>query len=100
MCQRHLPNRELIGKQDPFCVFCIGDITKKTKTDFRGGQHPIWDDQVNIPVAEGKKSMSVQVFDEDSKKEELIGECTIDLIDVFKDGEADGKYNLLLSLSL
>ncbi|CAO3687384.1 unnamed protein product [Rhizopus microsporus] len=43
---RYLPNREIVGKQDPFVVFRLGENVRKTKTDYRGGQHPLWDDQV------------------------------------------------------
>ncbi|RUP13536.1 hypothetical protein BC936DRAFT_139741, partial [Jimgerdemannia flammicorona] len=92
---RNLPNREIIGKQDPFCVFRIGDSTQKTKTDYRGGQHPIWDFQVNLHVAEKKKTMLTQVFTEDQKKEDLIGEAEIDLTTVLKDGEQDGEWSSL-----
>ncbi|RUS23540.1 C2 domain-containing protein, partial [Jimgerdemannia flammicorona] len=91
---RNLPNRELIGKQDPFCVFRIGDAKGKTKTDYRGGQHPVWDFQVNLPVAEGKTRMVVQVFDEDLRKEDLIGEAEIDLAEVLKIGEMDDWFKL------
>lgn len=82
---------QLIGKQDPFCVFKVGKTTMKTKTDYRGGQHPIWDFQVNLPVPENEKKMTAQVFDDDKKKEDLIGECEIDLSTVLKDGEQDGE---------
>lgn len=46
---------------------------------------------MNLPVPEGKTKMYVQVFDEDSKQEDLISENTIDLTQVMRDGEADGE---------
>ncbi|KAG0180177.1 hypothetical protein DFQ29_001122 [Apophysomyces sp. BC1021] len=91
---RDLPNREVIGKQDPFCVFRLGEVAKKTKTDVRGGQHPLWDDQVNIPVPEGKTKMRLQVFDEDSTREDLISEGEIDLTKVLAEGEYDDWFPL------
>lgn len=36
--------------------------------------------------------MYIQVFDEDSKQEDLISENTIDLTQVMRDGEADGGF--------
>ncbi|KAI7878966.1 hypothetical protein K492DRAFT_132058 [Lichtheimia hyalospora FSU 10163] len=81
-------------KQDPFCVFRLGETAKRTKTDYRGGSRPIWDDQVNLPVPEGKTKMYIQVFDEDSKQEDLISENTIDLTQVMRDGEADDWFPL------
>ncbi|CAO3647917.1 unnamed protein product [Cunninghamella blakesleeana] len=92
---RDLPNREIVGKQDPFCVFRLGEDAKKTKTDYRGGQYPIWDDQVNLMVPEGKTKMRVQIFDEDAKKEDLISETDLDLTEVIKEGEQDGWFQLM-----
>ena len=39
---------KVAGKQDPFCVFRLGETAKRTKTDYRGGSRPIWDDQVRV----------------------------------------------------
>lgn len=99
-------------------MFRLGDQAKKTKTDHRGGQHPLWDDQVgdvsrwrarpilvfesfmkidssfwqvNLVVPEGKTKMIVQLFDEDKRKEDLISEGEVDLTTVLKAGEQDGK---------
>ncbi|KAI9284524.1 hypothetical protein BC943DRAFT_361224 [Umbelopsis sp. AD052] len=91
---RNLPDREIVGKQDPFCVFRLGDQAKKTKTDHRGGQHPLWDDQVNLIVPEGKTKMIVQLFDEDKRKEDLISEGEVDLTHVLKEGEQDEWFDL------
>ncbi|KAI8391139.1 C2 domain-containing protein [Radiomyces spectabilis] len=86
--------KAIVGKQDPFCVFRLGEVAKKTKTDYRGGQHPLWDDQVNIPVPEGKTKMRVQLFDEDSKREDLISEGEIDITKAITEGEADDWFPL------
>ncbi|KAI9302868.1 C2 domain-containing protein [Cunninghamella echinulata] len=87
--------KAVVGKQDPFCVFRLGEEAKKTKTDYRGGQHPVWDDQVNLFVPEGKTKMRVQLFDEDAKKEDLISEADIDISEVIKVGEHDGWFQLM-----
>ncbi|KAG1469611.1 hypothetical protein G6F56_003163 [Rhizopus delemar] len=91
---RDLPNREIAGKQDPFVVFRLGENTRQTKTDYRGGQHPIWDDQVNMPIPEKKKQMLVQVYDEDAKRKDLISELDLDISKVLEDGEQDGWFPL------
>ncbi|CEP19783.1 hypothetical protein [Parasitella parasitica] len=88
---RDLPNREIVGKQDPFVVFRIGDIIQKTITDIGGGQHPKWDDQVTLPIPENKKLVLVQVYDEDKKRQELISEFELDVNNVIKEGEEDGR---------
>ncbi|KAI9279136.1 C2 domain-containing protein [Sporodiniella umbellata] len=91
---RNLPNREVAGKQDPFVIFRVGEHMAQTKTDYRGGQHPLWDDQVNMPIPEKKKEMLVQVYDEDSKRKDLISECDLDLTEVLEKGEQDGWFPL------
>ncbi|KAL0139237.1 hypothetical protein V8B55DRAFT_1522164 [Mucor lusitanicus] len=91
---RHLPEREVIGKQDPFVVFRIGEVIQKTKTDLRGGQHPTWDDQVTLPIPEKKTTVLVQVYDEDGKRQELISECDLDITKVLQEGEEDNWYPL------
>ncbi|KAF7723674.1 hypothetical protein EC973_001765 [Apophysomyces ossiformis] len=72
----------------------LGEVAKKTKTDVRGGQHPLWDDQVNMPVPSGKTKMRVQLFDEDSTREDLISEGEIDLTKVLAEGEQDDWFPL------
>ncbi|KAI9310606.1 C2 domain-containing protein [Dichotomocladium elegans] len=86
--------KAVVGKQDPFCIFRLGEVAKRTKTDYRGGQRPVWDDQVNLPVPANKTTMRVQVFDEDSSREELICEGEIDLTTVLREGEQDQWFPL------
>lgn len=49
--------KKIIGKQDPFVIFRIGESIQKTKTDLRGGQHPTWDDQVRVFMATKLKAL-------------------------------------------
>ncbi|KAI8640142.1 hypothetical protein BD408DRAFT_420185 [Parasitella parasitica] len=91
---RDLPNREIVGKQDPFVVFRIGDTIEKTITDIGGGQHPTWDDQVTLPIPENKTKVLVQVYDEDKKRQELISDFELDISQVIKDGEKDEWFPL------
>ncbi|KAL1925424.1 uncharacterized protein VTP21DRAFT_307 [Calcarisporiella thermophila] len=91
---KNLPNREIIGKQDPYCTFRIGTNVQRTKTDKRGGQKPEWDDQVNFKLNEGETKLFVQVLDEDRNKSDLIGEANIDFSRVLKEGELDDWFKL------
>ncbi|KAG1491777.1 hypothetical protein G6F47_006558 [Rhizopus delemar] len=86
--------KAVAGKQDPFVIFRLGENTRQTRTDYRGGQHPLWDDQVNMPVPEKKKSMVVQVYDEDAKRKDLISELELDLTKVLEEGEHDDWFPL------
>ncbi|KAF9973949.1 hypothetical protein BGZ73_002792 [Actinomortierella ambigua] len=96
---RDLPNRERFGKQDPFILFKLGNVSKRCSTDIRGGQRPRWkDDQINILMYESEakdaKSLYVTCLDEDPQKNDLIGDCVINLDKVLKDGEHDDWFQL------
>ncbi|KAG2193751.1 hypothetical protein INT47_005032 [Mucor saturninus] len=82
------------AKQDPFCLFRIGDIAKRTKIDHGGGLYPIWDDQVNLPVTAGYHQMHVQIFDKDTMPNNLMGEGIVDLSKVLREKEHDGYFPL------
>ncbi|KAF9186345.1 hypothetical protein BGZ51_007309 [Haplosporangium sp. Z 767] len=96
---KDLPNRERFGKQDPFILFKLGNVSKRSTTDVRGGQRPIWkDDQINIFMyesdAKDAKSLYVTCLDEDPKKNDLIGDCVINLAKVLEQGEHDDWFEL------
>ncbi|CAO3574622.1 unnamed protein product [Mortierella alpina] len=96
---KDLPNRERFGKQDPFILFKLGNVSKRSSTDVRGGQRPVWkDDQINIFMyesdAKDAKSLYVTCLDEDPKKNDLIGDCVINLAKVLEQGEHDDWFEL------
>ncbi|KAF9216957.1 hypothetical protein BGZ59_007227 [Podila verticillata] len=96
---KDLPNRERFGKQDPFILFRLGNVSKRGVTDVRGGQRPVWkDDQINIYMyesdAKDAKSLYVTCLDEDPKKNDLIGDCVINLAKVLEQGEQDDWFEL------
>lgn len=50
--QRNLPNRQRIGKQDPYCSVTVGHQKSKTPAVKRGGQTPHWDAQLEFEIWE------------------------------------------------
>ncbi|KAF9130950.1 hypothetical protein EC957_003673 [Mortierella hygrophila] len=93
---RDLPNRERFGKQDPFILFKLGNVSKRSSTDVRGGQRPRWkDDQINIRMyesdAKDATSLYVTCLDEDHQKNDFIGDCVVNLAKVLDYGEHDGE---------
>lgn len=50
--QRNLPNKQRIGKQDPYCSITIGHQKQKTPAVKRGGQTPHWDAQLQFEIWE------------------------------------------------
>ncbi|KAF8939449.1 hypothetical protein BGZ58_009725 [Dissophora ornata] len=96
---KDLPNRERFGKQDPFILFKLGNVSKRSSTDIRGGQRPRWkEDQINIFMyesdAKDATSLYVTCLDEDPQKNDLIGDCVINLARVLELGEQDDWFEL------
>ena len=82
----------------------------------RGGQHPEWDEEIRFTIYEddataglsegdapppppkdgrprkikGGKSMQLCCFADDPREPDLIGDCKVDLTEVFTKGETDG----------
>lgn len=50
--QRNLPNKQRIGKQDPYCSISVGHQKQKTPAVKRGGQTPHWDAQLQFEIWE------------------------------------------------
>ncbi|CAG8531420.1 21558_t:CDS:2 [Gigaspora margarita] len=93
---RNLVARDVIGKGDPFATFRIGDMAKRTKTDKRGGQHPVWDEELRFQVTDDPrhKVMKVQVYNEDKREHVLVGDEIIKLDEVLKSGEWDAWHEI------
>lgn len=78
-------------------------ITKKTKVDFRAGQHPVWDQEVRFPIVKSKNSrtrkLEVACYSQEPNPlpDQLLGKAVIDLTDMLQTGEFDGK-NLTSSM--
>jgi C2 domain len=71
----------------------LAHTAERTKTDKRGGQSPFWDHETRFPIplnaGPDYSSIKVTVFSDDSKDPILIGDATIDLKPVLKEGEFD-----------
>ncbi|KAF9087160.1 hypothetical protein BGX29_001003 [Mortierella sp. GBA35] len=96
---RDLPNRERFGKQDPFILFKLGNVSKRSSTDVRGGQRPRWkDEQINIYMyesdAKDATSLYVICLDEDHQRNDFIGNCVVNLTKVLEQGEHDDWFEL------
>ncbi|KAL5527269.1 hypothetical protein ACEPAG_6060 [Sanghuangporus baumii] len=49
---QHLPNKQRIGKQDPYCCITLNGEKRRTRAIKRGGQHPEWDEEVRFTLFE------------------------------------------------
>jgi hypothetical protein len=94
---KNLPNKNEIGKQDPYCVARLGKEAKKTITDRRGGQTPRWDQELRFTVYDSPDYYQLKVLIlNDNKKIEIIGETWVNLQDVIVlgGGQNDLWHNL------
>ncbi|WFD35160.1 hypothetical protein MCUN1_002010 [Malassezia cuniculi] len=90
---------------NPYASISVGDTTLRTRADRRGGQHPHWDEQLNFEIYDNiqellltsvqdappplpSKTLHIACFAED-RDTEMIGEGTLSLDTVLRDGEHD-----------
>lgn len=94
-----MPNKRSIGKQDPYAELSVGDDTQRTRPDKRGGQHPLWDEQLHFEIYDGMQNalapdgasghaLGIACFALD-KESDVIGEGTLALDHVLQHGEHD-----------
>ena len=88
----NLRSTELVGSQDPYCVITLTSVNNskannkvKTKTHSDGGRNPIFGEMFKFDIVDVYE-MSIQVYDEDFGKDDLIGETVYSFIDVIKVG--------------
>jgi len=91
---QHLIDNHTFYKQDPYCKLSLSGATKQTPVDPKGGQHPVWDAEIRFPIAKdsskNNRTLTISVFSEEKKEDELLGEGTVDITDTLKSGEFDG----------
>ncbi|KAJ7039621.1 hypothetical protein C8F04DRAFT_296637 [Mycena alexandri] len=80
-------------KQDVFGQVGLNGETKRTKVDVKGGQNPLWDEEIRFPVMKGTgdkaRKLEVSCWAKEAKKEENIGQGFVDLTETLKTGEFD-----------
>ena len=92
---RNLRDKHTIHKQDVFTQATLGDIVKKTAVDIRGGQHPVWDEELRFSIAkeasDKTRKLEVCCYSKEPRQDELVGRGTVDITETLKTGEFDGK---------
>ncbi|KAI5116382.1 hypothetical protein M0805_005879 [Coniferiporia weirii] len=95
---RNLPDKHTFTKQDPYAVVQLGSSKASTNIDKRGGQHPVWDQDLHLKVsAEATKenrNLKVSCFAKEPKDDVLIGEGEIDISETLTSGEFDDWVKL------
>lgn len=87
-------------KQDPFAKLSLSGATKQTPPDLKGGQHPVWDAELRFPISKdaskNNRTLTISVFAEKRKGDDLLGEGTVDITETLKTGEFDDWVPLSL----
>lgn len=84
---------ETFGKMDPFCRVKIGSDTQETKVHNNGGKFPAWTDTLAFQKT-NESLIYVQVWDKDTFKDDLVGECTLPLQSVIDKKKSSEWYTL------
>lgn len=91
---RNLPDKHSLYKQDVFGQAALGASTKATKVDIKGGQHPVWDEELRFPIYQKTKPedrlLEVSCWRKEPRGAECIGKGTVDIEETLRTGEFDG----------
>ena len=100
---KNLKNPNFMGKTfDPYvyitgesvCGKNGGSIKLRGKTHNDGNANPNWNGEELYCLLCDHKELKVSVFDDDVGKDDLIGQTTINLTDVYKDGTLTKWYEI------
>lgn len=75
---------DLIGKMDCFAAIKIGDNLQKTSVCKNSGKFPKWNNPRFEFERKSEYQATVQVWDEDITSNDLVGEATFSLFEVFQ----------------
>ncbi|KAL5525525.1 hypothetical protein ACEPAG_6861 [Sanghuangporus baumii] len=95
---RNLPDKHTFSKQDPYAVIQLGPFKEQTQIDKRGGQHPVWDEDLHLKVlsqeTKENRTLKVSSYAKEPKGDELIGVGEVDIKETLKTGEFDDWVKL------
>jgi Ca2+-dependent lipid-binding protein len=75
---RNLIDKHSFYKQDVFAQVSLNGVSKRTPVDVKGGQHPVWDAEIRLPVmkdaGEKYRKLEVGCYAQEHKMDDLLGE--------------------------
>ncbi|KAG7819307.1 hypothetical protein KL942_002185 [Ogataea angusta] len=94
-----LPNRKKLDKQSPYCVARVQDQVQKTKIVHRGGQNPIFDDELWFSLDNVEETtVNFIIYHQLKKDSELVCKADIDFTPALRRSSKEG-YDNWFSLS-
>jgi len=95
---RNLNDKHTLHKQDVFARVALNGPPKETAVDVRGGQHPVWDEEIRIPVpkdpSEKNRSLEISCWAKEYKVDDLLGQGKVDITGTLRTGEFDDWIKL------
>lgn len=99
---RNLKNREILGKQDPYVTFSIGDkYKKKSQVITDGGINPYFKEEMFNLWVDRKNwvhDLTVHVYDEDEGTDDLIGTTKMSLLEMMAETKPDEVKERLVEI--
>ncbi|KAF8640239.1 hypothetical protein AX16_010135 [Volvariella volvacea WC 439] len=90
---QNLIDKHSFYKQDVYAKVTLNGKEQKTKVDVKGGQHPVWDEELRFPIfkATGDKyrKLEVSCYSKEHRSDDHLGTGSIDVVDTLKSGEFD-----------
>ena len=69
-------------------------VKKQTKVDAKGGQHPVWDEELRFPIMKNSatkyRKLQAQCWSKEHRDDDMLGEGSLDITETLKTGEFDG----------
>ncbi|KAF7312078.1 C2 domain-containing protein [Mycena indigotica] len=86
-------NDKYFWKQDVFAQVNLNGDKKQTHVEVKGGQHPVWDEEIRVPIFkdthEKYRKLEVSCWAKEPRKETNIGAGTLDISETLRTGEFD-----------
>ncbi|KAI1797260.1 hypothetical protein LXA43DRAFT_877639 [Ganoderma leucocontextum] len=97
---RNLRDKHTITKQDVYTQASLNKVEKKTATDVKGGQHPVWDEELRFPIVKAAndetRKLEVAIYSKEPRQDDLVGKGSVDVSETLKTGEFDDWVELFL----
>lgn len=91
---RNLNDKHILHKQDVFAQVALVGPPKRTAIDIRGGQHPVWDEEIRLAVPRDASSktrtLEISCWAKEPRTEDLLGQGKVDIGETLRTGEFDG----------
>ncbi|KAL2630239.1 hypothetical protein R1flu_014925 [Riccia fluitans] len=92
---RSLSDKEWFGRQDPYVIVEYANNRFRTRTDTDGGRNPTFNTKFQIPLIEGLRELTVQVWDSNVVAlDKHIGTAKVLLERVLSSGYDNTPWNL------